>query len=178
MEREDSDHDLTPPVPRSYLAIARTAWHGLMMAALPVLTVFLWQLARSGDRTFGEFVIVAFATMILCAGYAPWYVIVGFVPFWFFYAAVTAACYGGWTEGGGLISQQPITGNALSVWIMSWFTAWLTFPLLKGIWHQWRWRQEAREGLPMHKATKHPLALLATALAITVGVDHLFERKE
>ena len=27
LEREDRDHDLTPPVPRSYLAIARTAWH-------------------------------------------------------------------------------------------------------------------------------------------------------
>ena len=178
MEREENDPNFAPPVRRSSLAIIRTAWHGLMMAALPVLTVFLWQLARSGDRTFGEFVIISLATTILCAGYAPWYVIVGFGPFWFFYAAVTATCYGGWTEGGGLISQQPITGNAESVWIMSWFTAWLTIPLLKGIWHQWRWMQEARAGLPMHKATKHPLALLVTALAITVGMDHLSRKKE
>jgi hypothetical protein len=158
--------------------MARTMWHGFMMAALPVLTVFLWQLACGGDSTMSEFIIISLATTILCAGYAPWYVIVGFVPFWFFYAAVTATCYGGWTEGGGLISQQPITGNAESVWIMSWFTAWLTFPLVKGIWHQWRWMQEARVGLPMHKATKHPLALMATALAITVGIDHLSRKKE
>jgi hypothetical protein len=158
--------------------MARTMWHGFMMAALPVLTVFLWQLALGGDNSMKEFIIISIATTIICAGYAPWYVIVGFVPFWFFYAAVTATCYGGWTEGGGLISQQPITGNAESVWIMSWFTAWLTFPLLKGIWHQWRWMQEARAGLPMHKATKHPLALLVTALAITVGMDHFFKKKE
>jgi hypothetical protein len=38
--------------------------------------------------------------------------------------------------------------------------------------------QEARAGLPMHKATNHPYALLVTALAITVGVDHLSRKKE
>lgn len=145
MEREENDPSLAPPVRRSFLALIGTAWHILMIVVLPALIVVLWWLSRGGDSTMNEFVIISLATTVLCAGYAPGYVIGGFIPFWFFYAAATATCYGGWTEGGGLISQQPITGNAGSVWIMSWFTAWLMYPLLKGIWHRWEWIKEERD---------------------------------
>lgn len=144
MEREDNNPCLAPPVRRTSLAIIRTAWHGLMTVVLPVLIVALWWLSRGGDSTMNEFIIISVSTSILCVVYAPAYVIVGFIPFWFFYVAVTATCYGGWIEGWGLISQQPITGNAESVWMMSWFTTWLMYPLLKGIWHQWEWMKKTR----------------------------------
>lgn len=35
LKRKENARNLAPPIPRSYLAIASVAWHGLMMAALP-----------------------------------------------------------------------------------------------------------------------------------------------
>jgi len=105
----------------------------------------------------------------LMAKYAPLYASVGFVPYWFLWAAVSAFVIDPWIGSDRLTKSSPYL--LLSV------VAWTLYPLLKGVWHTVRWEGERRRGEDLHPTIKHPWLVLGLCGAAAVGNYYLLKDK-
>ncbi len=157
--------------PRTYAWVS-AVWMGFLAF---LLVVPLWALCSGREEMTRLSVWAAVLLYIpLFSCYAPWYLVLGTIPYWLLYAVVSATCFGGWSSGGGLIgNEQP--GDA---WVFFWLWMWSVYPLLRGIWHHWKWIEEGEAGLPKHKVTNHPAALAAVSLGMMVGLHYLFSRNK
>lgn len=105
------------------------------------------------------FLLLIVPTMLVMALYAPWYAILSMIPFWIFYAALSAITYG--------------TGHPPTSWTAFWFWLWTIYPFVRGILHILQWEKERKARLPNHPVTNHPMALALTSLAMMVGVHYV-----
>ena len=117
--------------PRVYSVFQATG-NWLMMSLLVFLLLFppcmmvhpVWGMRRL-------FLLLIVPTMLVMALYAPWYTILSMIPFWIFYAALSAITYG--------------TGHPPTSWTAFWFWLWTIYPFVRGILHILQW-EEGTEG--------------------------------
>ena len=135
------------------------AGNRLMMAVILLLLVLPPLVLLAGGYEEERLVwCLAIPTICLMACYAPWYTVVGLIPFWFFYAAVSAIAHGSHSES--------------SQWTVAWFWAWSLYPLLRGMHHILKWEDERKRRLPNHPVTKHPVALAAVSAGVVLGAHY------
>jgi len=148
---------------RSTFPRTRSAIQGvgnwMMMATVAFLLLLPpWFLVTGSPLVEMTVWCLAIPTICLMACYAPWYTVVSMIPFWLFYAAVSAIAHGMQNE-----SDQ---------WVIAWFWAWSLYPLLRGMHHIMQWEREREKNLPNHPVTKHPWLLAGTAALIAGGAHY------
>lgn len=109
---------------------------------------------------------VMFLGMLYMSVFAALWIVVGMVPFWLLYAAVTC-----------LVCPAPNTPMA---WPVCWALAWFAYPAWRSLQHASRWEQERRSGEPGHPLYNHPYAVAATCLgtAAAMGIGSYFSGKK
>jgi hypothetical protein len=140
-----------------------SAWHGFGNFLMVWAIIICWGALIYGIATqeFGIATLFMVVTLLVMIRYAPIFTVVSMMPYWFLYAAVDGIIYG--TE----TSYRRI---------LAWFLVWSLYPLLKGLWHIYRWEEERNLGLPLHPVSNHPYATAAACIGTAVAVRH-FSKK-
>lgn len=133
--------------------------NGIMMVVVAFLILLPpWFLVTGSHFVERLIFCLAIPTICLMACYAHWYTVVGLIPFWFFYAAVSAIAHGSHSES--------------SQWTVAWFWTWSLYPLLRGLHHILKWEDERKRRLPNHPVTKHPVALAVASAGVVLGAHY------
>ena len=140
-------------------AVVQGGGNRLMAAVIMLLLALPLLFLATGDRRIeGTVMLLAIPETLLMLVYAPWYTLLGLVPYWYAWAAIHGRWHGSYT------SERSIV---MGIWV------WSLYPLLRGLCHNARWERERKTGKPNHRVTKHPWLLTATALGIATGATYL-----
>ena len=144
-------------------AVVQGGGNRLMAVVIPFLLVVPFLYLITGDNGVGTAAFwLEIPTLLLMVYYAPWYTVVGLLPFWLLYAAVSGIMHGPRAE-----SPQRMAG---------WYWAWTVYPLLRGLFHIRRWEQERKAGKPNHPTTRHPVALGVASIGAAMAGHYFFRR--
>jgi hypothetical protein len=135
-----------------------------LMAVTVIALLIVPLLTATGICDLRPTACLLLPTACLMSIYAPWYTILGTLPFWVFYAAVTSITFG--------LSDRPSVQ-----WEAAWIFLWYLYPLVRGFFHIMQWDRERKAKVPYHRVTKHPWAAAAASAAVAIGAHHTFGQR-
>lgn len=143
-------------------AVVQGGGNRLMAAVIMLLLALPLLFLATGDRRIeGTVMLLAIPETLLMLVYAPWYTLLGLVPYWYAWAAIDGLAYGSYT------SERSIV---MGIWV------WSLYPLLRGLCHNARWERERKAGKPNHPTTRHPVALGVASIGAAMAGHYFFRR--